>query len=201
MSNYVLVHGGKKTGKIWDKIVPLLQYHNNKIFCPTLPDPYTHTLQDHIREVHQLIMDEGLEKVILVGHSYGGMVITGVANHIPEKLSHLIYVDAAVPESGESLFDILNATGHDAQKYYGIEPLKPFTDSLIFDAEKVKKIQKAYILCTESEFLKVSKPTFDKLKKAPKDENWVTYTINSTHPVMVKHPKELTEIFLEIEAS
>lgn len=71
----------------------------------------THTLQDHIREVCNLITDKDLEKVILVGHSYAGMVITGVASTLPEKLSHLIYVDTAVPESEQSLFDILNAQG------------------------------------------------------------------------------------------
>ena len=201
MSTYVLVHGGKKTGEIWDKVVPLLQQHDNKVFCPTLPDPYKHTLQDHIQEVCHLITDKGLNKVVLVGHSYAGMVITGVADNMPEKLSRLIYVDAAVPENGQSLFDILNGTGHDAQKYFGIEPLRPFTDPLIFDAEKIQKIRKTYILCTESEFIKVSKPTFDKLNAVPKDENWVTYEINSHHPVMVEHPKELTDIFLKIEAS
>lgn len=201
MSTYVFVHGGKKTGEIWDKVVPLLQQHGHKVFCPTLTDPYTHTLQDHIKEVCHLITDKGLDKVILVGHSYAGMVITGAADTLPEKLSHLIYVDAAVPKSGQSLFDILNATGHDAQTYYGIEPLKPFTDSLTFEAEKIKKITKAYILCTESEFIKVSKPTFDKLKAASPDKNWATYEIKSHHPVMVEHPKELSEILLKIEAS
>lgn len=116
MSCYVLVHGGKNTGEVWDKVVPLLQQHKNKVFCPTLSSPYKSTLQDHIDEVCLLIRDNGLDKVILVGHSYAGMVIIGVADNIPEKLSRLIYVDAAVPESGQSLFDILDATGHDAQK-------------------------------------------------------------------------------------
>jgi pimeloyl-ACP methyl ester carboxylesterase len=198
MPNIILVHGGKNTGEIWDKVAPLLQQHKNKVFCPTLSDPYKGTLQDHITEVCQLIRDNELVNVILVGHSYAGMVITGVADNMPEKLSHLIYVDAAVPESGQSLFDILNATGHDAQKDYGIEPLKPFTDPLTFNSETIKKIPKAYILCTKSEFGQVSKPMFDKFKKAPKNENWATYKINSSHHVMVEHPKELVEILLQI---
>ena len=195
---YVLVHGGKNTGEVWNKVAPFLQRHKRKVFCPTLSNPYKSTLQDDIDEVCLLIRDNGLDKVILVGHSYAGMVITGVADNIPEKLSHLIYVDAAVPENGQSLFDILNATGHDAQKYYGIEPLKPFTDPLTFNAEKIKRMLKSYILCTESEFIKVSRPMFDKFKKAHKDDNWSTYEINSSHHVMVNHPKELVKILLQI---
>lgn len=103
MSTYVLVHGGKKTGEIWDKVVPLLKQHGHKVFCPTLSDPYNHTLQDHIREICDLITDKILDKVILVGHSYAGMVITGVADTLSENLSRLIYVDAAVPKRGQSL--------------------------------------------------------------------------------------------------
>lgn len=201
MFTIILVHGGKNTGDIWNKVSPLLQLHHNKVFCPTLSDPYNHTLQDHIQDVCHLITDQALDKVILVGHSYAGMVITGVGNNMPEKLSRLIYVDAAVPTSGQSLFDILNETGHDAQTYYGIEPLKPFTDRLTFDAEKIKKIPKAYILCTKSEFINVSQPTFDKINAAPQDENWVTYKINSPHSVMTEHPQELVDVFVKIEAS
>lgn len=103
------------------------------------------------------------------------------------------------PKEGNPYY-ILNATGHDAQTYYGIEPLKPFTELLLFDSKKLKQIPKAYILCTESEFINVSQPMFDKLTVAPRDENWTTYKIKSHHPVMIEHSKELADLFLKINA-
>lgn len=64
-------------------------------------------LDTHISDIVNLIRSENLSKVILVGHSYGGMVISGVAEVIPEKLSHLLYMDALLPENGESMFSLM----------------------------------------------------------------------------------------------
>ncbi|MFD1958043.1 alpha/beta fold hydrolase [Novosphingobium panipatense] len=62
-------------------------------------------LDTHIRDIVQLIAFEDLTRVILVGHSYGGMVITGVADRVPERIGHRVYLDAAYPTDGESLHD------------------------------------------------------------------------------------------------
>lgn len=197
MSTYVLLHGGKKTGDIWAQVASLLRASHNIVYCPTLSDARGSTLEDHIAEVCHVIKDQ--HEIILVGHSYAGLVITGVANRFSEKIAQLIYVDAAVPESGQSLFDIFKANGFDAERDYGIEPLRPFTDPLIFDEALLKKIKKSYLLCTSSEFIQISKPLYDKITKRSKDDNWVTYEMNSSHSVMTEHPQELVEVFLKIE--
>ncbi len=195
MSTYILLHGGKKTGDIWAQVASLLLAPNT-VYCPTLSDARESTLEDHIAQLCHFIKDQ--HEIILVGHSYAGLVITGVANRFPEKIAHLIYVDAAVPESGQSLFDIFKANGFDAERDYGIEPLRPFTDPLISDEARLKQIKKRYLLCTSSEFIQISEPLFEKFGKSPKDDNWVTYKMNSSHSVMTDHPHELVDIFLQI---
>ncbi|MBE1299697.1 MAG: alpha/beta fold hydrolase [Alteromonadaceae bacterium] len=72
-------------------------------------------LDTHILDIVNLIRSENLSKVILVGHSYGGMVISGVAEVIPEKLSHLLYMDALLPENGESMFSLM---GEEQANYF-----------------------------------------------------------------------------------
>ncbi|MEA2051462.1 MAG: alpha/beta hydrolase [Euryarchaeota archaeon] len=96
MANYVLVHGGEATGQIWNQVAPLLQEHGHYVFCPTLSNPENSGLSDHISEVCSLIENEHINNVILVGHSYGGMVITGIADRMPEKIDRSIYVDSVV---------------------------------------------------------------------------------------------------------
>ena len=71
-----------------------------------LADEHDHTLTDHIGQVSGLITRHDLREVILVAHSYGGMVITGVAAGMPERIRRLVYVDAALPDPGQSLFDL-----------------------------------------------------------------------------------------------
>lgn len=210
MSNYVLVHGWNSTGETWSKVSSLLQQHKNKVFCPTLSYIGNSTLQDHVSEISQLITKEKLKDVILVGHSYAGLVITGVADKLPKELSHLVYVDAALPENGESLLDILKAGKStlnllDATKaqeylkdYIACKDIKLSYDRLTFDAEKIKKIPKTYILCTASLVFNVTKPIFDKVTKVSKDENWTTYKLNSSHKAMVDCPDELADILLTL---
>lgn len=143
---------------------------------------------------HKCVPSAALEKVILVGHSYGGMVITGVADRLASKLDQLVYLDADVPEVGESNFDGLKAAGLDPVKTYGLVPLKPFTDPLFFSVKTLKKIPKVYILCTASEFLNVTRVMAQRVLKAPKDNHWRYVEINAHHSAMEDHPQEVAEI-------
>lgn len=113
MTVFVLVHGGSVTGEIWKDITNFLQADKNTVFSPTLLDEYKSNLTMHITQVCTLIRQQNLDNIILVGHSYGGMIITGVAGILPDRISRLIYIDAAIPKPGESLFDIIlkNAVG------------------------------------------------------------------------------------------
>jgi pimeloyl-ACP methyl ester carboxylesterase len=115
MATYVLVHGGWHGGWCWKKVVPILRGAGHEVFTPTLtglgervhlarPDV---GLATHVEDVVGLIEYEDLTGVVLVGHSYSGMVITGVADRAPERVAQLVYLDAFVPEDGQSLLDLL----------------------------------------------------------------------------------------------
>ncbi len=113
MANYVLVHGGWHGAWCWDKVVPLLQAAGQPAYTPTLTGLGEKAallapeigLDTHIQDVVKLIEEKDLQHVILVGHSYSGMVITGVADRFPERIQHLVYLDAVVPRDGQSMAD------------------------------------------------------------------------------------------------
>jgi len=109
----VLVHGGWHGGWCWKPLVPQLRAAGHRVTRPTLTGVGERAhlasaavkLDTHIEDVVRHIENEELEGVVLVGHSYSGMVITGVAHRIPERLAALVYLDAFVPENGRSLLD------------------------------------------------------------------------------------------------
>lgn len=115
MANIVLVHGAWHGGWCWRDCARTLRSQGHNVFTPTLSGNgerhhqahHGITLEDHLRDVIGVFEAEELSETILVGHSYGGMVITGVADRIPEKIRHLVYVDAFVPENGDSLNGLL----------------------------------------------------------------------------------------------
>ena len=113
MANFVLVHGGGHGGWCYQLVARRLQAKGHVVYAPSLPGMGEHThllhpdidLDCHIDDVAALLHSEDLSRAILVGHSYGGMVITGVANRAPERTSHRVYLDAAYPADGESLHE------------------------------------------------------------------------------------------------
>src|ERR1700722_15405936 len=118
MSTFVLVHGAWQGASTWDLIVPKLQTAGHKVFAPIMTglgaDSHrlssTVNLESHIDDVAGILRRERLHGVTLVGHSYAGMVITGVAERERGGLSRLIYVDAFVPDHEESALDLLPET-------------------------------------------------------------------------------------------
>ena len=119
MAIFVLVHGAWHGGWCWSKLTPLLLGPGASVYTPTLSglgerahlaemlDPVQLDLDLHIRDIAQLLEYESLNDVILVGHAYAGMVITGVAEVCPERLSHLIYINGVVPADGECMAEQL----------------------------------------------------------------------------------------------
>jgi len=196
VANYVLIHGGHKDGSVWDKVVPLLEERGHRVFAPSLPDPATSTLSEFINQVSGLIQGESLERVVLVGHSSGSLVITGVADKMPERISRLIYVDSSVPVVGKSLYGMFEDLGI-FPKEYDLPQDPPCLEPLYFDEEKIRKMAKTYVFCTKGEFIAVAKPFFEKVMENAERDNWHYYTLDSNHECMVSNPVELTRILLE----
>lgn len=114
MATFVLVHGGWQGGWSWRLLARVLRAGGHEVFAPTLTGlgERAHlagmaiNLDTHIADVVGTILCEDLRDVILVGHSYGGMVITGVADRVAERIARLVYLDALVPEDGDTLFSL-----------------------------------------------------------------------------------------------
>ena len=113
MANFVLVHGGGHGGWCYQLVARRLQAKGHIVYAPSLPGMGEHThllhpgidLDCHIDDVAALLHSEDLSGAILVGHSYGGMVITGIADRAPERVGHRVYLDAAYPRDGELLHE------------------------------------------------------------------------------------------------
>ena len=117
MATFVIVHGAWSGSHAWRWVRPLLRAAGHDVVTPCLTglgerahlaSPAT-DLDTHITDVAAVLHFEDLEDVVLVGHSYGGMVITGVADRAPERIGHLVYLDADVPRQGESMLDLVPA--------------------------------------------------------------------------------------------
>jgi pimeloyl-ACP methyl ester carboxylesterase len=114
MATYVLVHGGGHGGWCYREVARLLRAQGHEVYTPTLTGlgERSHLRRDgidldlHITDVVNTLVYQDLRDVILVGHSYGGMVITGTADRVTERVGKLVYLDAANPKNGQSLLDV-----------------------------------------------------------------------------------------------
>jgi pimeloyl-ACP methyl ester carboxylesterase len=113
---YVIVHGAFGGGWGFHELDDLMTADGQKVYRPTLSgqgdryhlDNPSITLNTHIQDIVNTIIFEDLHDIVLVGHSYGGMVITGVVDRIPERIKCVIYLDAVVPENGETEYTVAN---------------------------------------------------------------------------------------------
>jgi pimeloyl-ACP methyl ester carboxylesterase len=114
MRTYVLVHGGGHGGWCYQPVARILRSKGHEVYAPSLTGlgDREHLLSPavdldvHITDIVKLLEFEDLRDVILVGHSYGGMVITGIADRATDRVGHIVFLDAATPKNGQSLVDV-----------------------------------------------------------------------------------------------
>jgi pimeloyl-ACP methyl ester carboxylesterase len=114
MAPYVLVHGGAHGGWCYQRVARLLRKAGHEVYTPTMTGlgERAHLVNPnidltlHVQDIIAVLKYEDLNDVILVGHSYGGMVITGVADRAADRVGRLVYLDAANPVNGQSLVDV-----------------------------------------------------------------------------------------------
>jgi len=114
MTTFVLVHGSWGSGSDYALVAKILRSHGQRVFTPTLSGvgershlaDWDITLDTHIADVVNIILWEDLQDIVLAGHSYGGMVITGVADRLSQRIASLVYLDAFLPQDGQALTDI-----------------------------------------------------------------------------------------------
>lgn len=112
---FVLLHGGRHGGWCWAKVVPLLEGAGHPVYTPTLSglgaraDELSQDigLEDHVQDLVALFHTHDISNVVLVAHSYGGVVATGAMEHIHDRVRSLVYFDAQMPRTGESTLDLV----------------------------------------------------------------------------------------------
>jgi len=218
MATFVLVHGGNIAtdtwnrlsrrnryppggllgSRCWDDTAAFLREHGHRVFAPDLADERSNTLTDHIGQVCSLVEKQDLGTIILVGHSYGGMVITGTAGRIPKRIRRLVYIDAALPDPGQSLFDLFMVSGLDPLSFAGLEAAKAYVEKLQFDPRKIRSIPRTYVRCTKSEFTGVTAGAGAKIAGNP--AGWTCRELPTSHVPMATMPRRLNRMLLSVIA-
>ncbi|NCC23625.1 MAG: alpha/beta hydrolase [Deltaproteobacteria bacterium] len=197
--NIVLVHGGGSHGAVWNPVTMRLEALGRKVFHPDLSLPESSTLQDHGEQIVQVLSVAAADQpVVLTGHSYGGLVVAEAARQRPGLVKAMVFLDAAVPQLGKSLFDLLGLSGLDPRKDFGLEALHPYTAPSMVDMAALNDIPKLYVWCVKSDFAAVTRQAFEAARNAVPAARWRVMTLDSGHFAMTERPDEVAALLLEM---
>ena len=227
MTDFVLVHGAWHGAWCWRRILPSLWARGHRAFAVTLTGvgerehlmSSTIRLATHIDDVAAVIETEELERVVLVGHSYAGLLITAVADRCAERIVRLVYLDAIVPHSGESwssshdesarqarragiardgvippppasAFGLTGANAEWVDRRQRPQPGAVYEDVLHFDEARVASLARTFVDCTSPAL-----PTIEKSRERVRSEpGWQVIEIATGHDPMISAPAELLDI-------
>lgn len=232
MTTFVLVHGAWHGGWCWVRVAERLRAAGHTVFTPTLTGladrshllEQTVTLMTHIKDVAGLLKWESLSDVVLVGHSYGGVVITGAADRAADRVKALIYLDALVPGHGQCAMDLrrpdqvqatfaaARAKGRGwrippttAETFCVNEADRAWVDSLCTDLPLACFTEKLHLsgavdaIRTRAYIRGAAYPSenFDAKMAEFAAAGLPTHAVDAGHDVMVDAPEELTRILLD----
>ena len=222
----VIVHGAWGGGWAFREVEQLLRDDGRSVYRPTLtgqgerfhlatPDV---NLETHITDIINVLEFEELDDVVLVGHSYGGMVVTGVADRVPDRIRHLVYLDAFVPFDGESLADLagdfmarLESSGATVDSDFvnpvWVEPgspppkdvpqsMKTFTQRIQLQGEPGRGLPVSYILTRDAPG---APDSFDSSAARARDLGWTLYELMADHNPQWSRPVELAALLATIQ--
>jgi pimeloyl-ACP methyl ester carboxylesterase len=231
MATFVVAHGAWSAGWAWKKMRPLLRAAGHELWTPTYTGlgERAHlanaevSLDTHIQDVVAVLDTEDLKDVVLIGHSYGGMVATGVADRARARIAKLVYLDAFAPKDGQAVFDLvppdvaekMRAGAAASPTGFGI-PANPMpSDTSPEDQawamprrlpQPVKAFStklklsaepsspRSYIYCTRIGI----GDTFGRPYARAKQEGWRTFEIDASHNPHITNPEGLLAILREI---
>lgn len=221
MSTYVLIPGGGWGGIVWSQVAGILRAAGHRVFAVTLtglgerahlasPDV---DLDTHIRDVVGVLEYYDLLEVVLVGHSYGGMVITGAADKCGNRIAHLVFVAAHAPRDGESaaqlcgaaqlaqIMEIVREHGEswwwappaDAPRFMTPHPVKTLIQPIsLKNPALLASIAHTYVCCTEP------RDPWDKSAERARTEGWRYCEFATGHMVMLTMPNQFASLLLEL---
>ncbi|HXE80562.1 MAG TPA: alpha/beta hydrolase [Vicinamibacterales bacterium] len=218
-STIVLVHGAWGGGWAFRRVEALLRERGHRVYRPTLTGQGERVhlaspgigLETHIQDVVNVILFEDLRDIVLVGHSYGGMVVTGVADRVADRVRKLVYVDAFVPGDGDSLMSLLGrdraawmqsmvkdgfvippwvkpgqAPPHDVP-----HPFKTLTDTLSLENEAARQIPATYILTIEAGR---ESDDFSPQAERARERGWRVEQLQADHNPQWSAPEQLVDM-------
>jgi pimeloyl-ACP methyl ester carboxylesterase len=216
---YVIVHGAWGGGWDWKHVADLLTTDGDTVYRPTLTGLGEHCnlastnidLDTHIQDIVNVILWENLHDVILVGHSYGGMVITGVADRVPDRIKHVVYVDGLLPTNGESA-DVIRVhktndppiingfitpfwvVGNPPPPHDVPQSVKTILEPIILTNQAAAgKLPTTYILLV-AKGQTPEQANFYRFYQRAKARGWTTHIIESDHIVERSHPDEIAKL-------
>ena len=216
---YILVHGAWGGGWDWKNIDHLLTADGNTVYRPTLTGLGEHSnldntnidLETHIEDIVNVIVWENLHDVVLAGHSYGGMVITGVADRVPDRIKRLVYIDAFLPENGDSVekpfgwpkipikdgyLTVPWLTNTPPPPHDVLMPARAFSQPINLTNQAVAlELPATYILAVDPG-TNLEQAHFYLSYCRAKSRGWPLHVIASDHNVQRSHPHELVK-FME----
>jgi len=223
MTDYVLVHGGWSGSYRYDRLAADLRAVGHRVVLAELTGLGTRkgefhpgiTLTTHIDDVCAQIAAAGLDDFVLVGHSYGGMVVTGVATRLGARINALIYLDAFLPRDGQSLWELTGALGNnhynnnyiDSQKFtpaavapppglnrpgMSPHPLLTFLEAVRFTGEEAKVRRRVYVFANAWE----PTPFRQFVERVTTEPGWEYYEAEASHDVMGDQPEQTLGILL-----
>lgn len=229
---YVLVHGAWHGGWAWQRVEPLLRQAGHEVHAPTLTGVSDRAhllhasvgLSTHIQDVVALIEAYDLSDVVLVGHSYGGQVITGVADAMPGRIAKRVYLDAFVGDDGEAAIELQPAevAGHYrasvAEQGFGwLIPVRSLAKMGVTDTADVAWLQRRltpqpWLTFTEplsltgaaaavpAEFIECTDwmRVFRGQREKAEAKGWPVHEVETGHEAMVTAPKALAELLLSL---
>jgi len=224
MATFVLVHGAWHGGWCWRDVAAELSAAGHDVLAPTssglaerAASSGAASLSVHVEELAGLLYFADLREVVLVGHSYGGMVITGAAARAHARISRLVYLDGFVPEDGQSFFDLLLPARRKAYEeatsggvvvppdpeVFGVvgdraawvsdrltaHPLASLTEPLAVPA--FPPLARQYVRCTQGPLT----PSFSGFAVRLRDTaGWDVVDFDAPHDAMVTHPTDLAAL-------
>ena len=221
---FVIVHGAWGGSWAFRKTDSLMTLSGAIVYRPSLTGlgERVHlassqiTLETHIQDVVNTILFEDLHNIILVGHSYGGMVITGVADIIPERIRKLVYLDAMVPRDGESVMELMDPKGEGLSKMIKGDflvppwvksgqkppgdvphPLKTFTDPIELSNERRQSLPATYIL-TVDPGRKAEDDNFAFAATRARENGWQMIEMSADHNPQWSAVDDLVKVLLSI---
>ncbi|MFN6945150.1 MAG: alpha/beta fold hydrolase [Cytophagaceae bacterium] len=228
---YVIVHGAWGGSWAFREVDSILTFRGHNVYRPSLTglgervhlSSPSNDLSTHIKDVINHILYEDLHDIILVGHSYGGMVISGVADSLPERIQKLVYLEALVPENGENVLDVFGekkAAWAKAmvQDGYMVPPwltnnlllvgkdnipgdvpqsYKTFTEPILLKNQTGNGLPAKYILTVE-EGGKAEEDDFALSAKRAKDKGWTYYEMTADHNPQWSAPEALVDLLTQV---